>query len=81
MVLAPLGANGIDEAGTVSRSWQPCHGVVFDTSFFHSAYNDSDEIADILFIDFFHPELTNAETNAIRHFQRMLREEGKAAQA
>jgi len=90
MVLAPLltphalaAGDSIDDLA-VSRSWQPtppggaARGVVFDTSFMHSAYNDGDEPADILFIDFFHPELSVAEVEALKGFQQLLREKGEA---
>ena len=64
---------------SVAKSWDVGDGVVFDTTFFHSAYNDGDEAADILFIDFFHPELTDAEVTALKCFQRSLRAVGEAA--
>jgi aspartyl/asparaginyl beta-hydroxylase (cupin superfamily) len=53
-------------------------GVVFDTTFMHSAYNDGDVPAEILFIDFWHPELSSAEQTAITCLQRLLREQGEA---
>ena len=52
---------------------------VFDTSFQHSAYNDGEEVADILFIDFYHPELTADEQATIRCLQTLLRAKGEAA--
>ena len=75
-----------DHARAVSRSWSggqlgrevPAGGSVFDTTFMHSAYNDGDEAADILFIDFFHPELTQSEQIAIRCLQKLLRDHGEA---
>ena len=77
-----------DDARAVSRRWTTevppgAAGatVVFDTTFFHSAYNDGDEAADVLFIDFFHPELTTAEQAAIKHLQRLLRDLGEASAA
>lgn len=84
MILAPMSFT--DEGMSlnervVSRSWQPGRGVVFDTTFLHSAYNDGDEAADILFIDFFHPELSDAEVDAIKCLQQMLRDKGEASTA
>lgn len=61
----------------VSRSWAAVN--VFDTSFQHSAYNDGEEVADILFIDFYHPELTADEQATIRCLQTLLRAKGEAA--
>ena len=73
-----------DEA--VSQSWTVSGGQggdvtarVFDTTFMHSAYNDGDEAADILFVDFFHPDLSNAEQTAIKCLQKLLRERGEAS--
>ena len=74
------------DAGAVSRSWTPSRqntvgpGVVFDTTFMHSAYNDGNQNADILFIDFFHPELSHAEQEAIKCLQKLLRDRGEAPQ-
>jgi aspartyl/asparaginyl beta-hydroxylase (cupin superfamily) len=35
--------------------------IVFDDSFLHSAWNDSDEARFVLLFDFFHPDLTSEE--------------------
>ena len=40
-------------------------------------YNDGDSAADILFIDFFHPELSQAEQTAIKCLQKLLRDYGE----
>jgi hypothetical protein len=84
MMLAPLQTSVEDFSSpenAVARAWSapqsaeaPGKAVVFDTSFLHCAYNDGDVPADILFIDFFHPELSAAEADSIRTFQQMLRE-------
>ena len=37
-------------------------------SYPHSAYNDGEEAAYILFIDFWHPDLTDEELRALRLF-------------
>lgn len=42
--------------------------VVADTTYPHSAYNDGDEAAYILFIDFWHPDLTDEELRALQLF-------------
>lgn len=80
------GRRGQSKVQAVSRSWRSTPqdaapvgtGVVFDTTFMHSAYNDGDVPAEILFIDFWHPELSSAEQTAITCLQRLLREEGEA---
>ena len=35
--------------------------IVFDDSFLHSAWNDSDEARFVLVFDFFHPDLSSEE--------------------
>ena len=45
--------------------------IVFDDSFLHSAWNDSDEPRFVLVFDFFHPDLTPEE---IRYLARLARE-------
>ena len=72
-----LGAQAETDLQAVSRSWAAVN--VFDTSFQHSAYNDGEEVADILFIDFYHPELTADEQATIRCLQTLLRAKGEAA--
>ena len=73
------------DANAVSCSWTPAGqggeatSRVFDTTFMHSAYNDGDEAADILFVDFFHPDLSPDEQTAIKCLQKLLRERGEAA--
>ena len=52
----------VDSDGTTERA------VVADTTYPHSAYNDGDEAAYILFIDFWHPDLTDEELRALRLF-------------
>ena len=82
MVMAPLsfGEASMEELA-VPRAWRAGQGVVFDTSFLHSAFNDGDEAADLLFVDFFHPEVTDGEAKAIQCHLRRLREAGEAASA
>jgi aspartate beta-hydroxylase len=42
--------------------------IVFDDSFLHSAWNDSDEARFVLVFDFFHPDLTPAEIQYLLRF-------------
>ena len=84
MVMAPLNLANPEvpmEDLAVPRSWRVGHGVVFDTSFLHSAFNDGDQPADLLFIDFFHPELTDKEAAAVQSHLRRMREVGEAGEA
>lgn len=41
--------------------------IVFDDSFLHSAWNDSDEPRFVLVFDFFHPDLTPEEVRYLAH--------------
>lgn len=50
------------------RSWQLGQALVLDTSFSHFTRNDSSEDRYVLHVDFWHPELTEAETRAVRAF-------------
>lgn len=45
--------------------------IVFDDSFLHSAWNDSDEPRFVLVFDFFHPDLTSEE---VRYLARLAQE-------
>jgi aspartate beta-hydroxylase len=47
------------------REWAENKAIVFDTSFTHETYNDSEEDRFVLIIDFWHPELTSAERQAL----------------
>ena len=85
---ARANAQAFTDAQAVSRSWtaagpEAAGGTasVFDTSFQHTAYNDGEQPADILFIDFYHPELTEAEEAAVRILQKLLRARGEVAYA
>ena len=49
--------------------WPRAKAMVMDTTFIHTAYNDADEPADLLFVDFWHPDLTNDECLALTLFQ------------
>ena len=51
-----------------------------DTCFVHTAYNDADEPADLLFIDFWHPDLSNQECLSLAVFNSHL-DEYKASRA
>lgn len=47
--------------GGDARTWQEGRCLIFDTSYEHEAWNHSDRTRIILLIDFWHPELTEAE--------------------
>jgi aspartate beta-hydroxylase len=47
--------------GGESRSWQPGRCVVFDDSFEHEVWNDSDHERTVLVVDLWHPDLSDDE--------------------
>lgn len=51
--------------GGETRSWIEDGVVVFDTSFVHSTRNSSTEDRFVLIVDFWHPDLTEAEKEAL----------------
>jgi aspartyl/asparaginyl beta-hydroxylase (cupin superfamily) len=53
------------QSGKERRSWEERKLTTLDTSFSHSTGNPSDEDRHVLIIDFWHPELTDAERTAL----------------
>lgn len=51
--------------GGETRSWKEDDCIVLDTSFQHSTRNDSDEDRFVLIVDFWHPDLTVPEREAL----------------
>mmetsp|Transcript_10217 Transcript_10217/g.26337 ORF Transcript_10217/g.26337 Transcript_10217/m.26337 type:complete len:421 (-) Transcript_10217:93-1355(-) len=51
--------------GGETRPWLEDKAVILDTSFTHSTRNDSDEDRFVLIVDFWHPELTEPEWEAV----------------
>ena len=54
------------KVGTEQRNWAENEAVVFDTSFQHSTFNESEEDRMVLIIDFWHPELSEVERTALQ---------------
>ncbi|KAG7370292.1 aspartyl/asparaginyl beta-hydroxylase-like dioxygenase [Nitzschia inconspicua] len=53
------------QVGNERRTWQVGKLLTLDTSFVHSTGNDSTEDRHVLILDFWHPELTEAERAAL----------------
>merc|ERR1712107_265478 len=51
--------------GGETREWEEDGAIILDTSFRHSTRNDSDEDRFVLIVDFWHPDLTEAEREAL----------------
>lgn len=47
------------------NEWKENKCIIFDTSFTHETYNNSDEDRYVLIIDFWHPELSIEERQAL----------------
>jgi hypothetical protein len=52
----------------IKRDWIVGDPVVVDTTFKHHTYNDSDQDLYLLIVDFWHPDLSVDEIDALRHF-------------
>eukprot|EP00933_Yihiella_yeosuensis_P051815 TRINITY_DN49789_c0_g1_i1.p1 TRINITY_DN49789_c0_g1~~TRINITY_DN49789_c0_g1_i1.p1 ORF type:complete len:394 (+),score=82.07 TRINITY_DN49789_c0_g1_i1:49-1230(+) len=53
--------------GGETREWKEDDCIIVDTSFKHSTRNDSDEDRFVLIVDFWHPDLTEAEREALEY--------------
>ncbi|CAE8712825.1 unnamed protein product, partial [Polarella glacialis] len=53
--------------GGVTRPWKEDDCVILDTSFQHSTRNDSDEDRFVLIVDFWHPDLSVPEREALEY--------------
>ena len=51
--------------GTETRSWQEGKCLIFDDAFDHEVWSHADDIRTVLVLDFWHPELTAAESWAM----------------
>ena len=56
--------------GGVVGSWQEGRCVVFDDSFWHEAWNDSDRRRVVLIVDLWHPDLSDDEVALLSGLQR-----------
>lgn len=54
------------EVGGIRREWEQGKLITIDTSFSHSTENPSDSDRHVLIIDYWHPELTEAEKSALQ---------------
>lgn len=58
--------------GNEVRTWQEGKCLVLDDSFEHEVWNRSGQTRVILLIDFWHPDLTDVEINAVKQLHEML---------
>lgn len=57
--------------GRERRQWTPGKTIVFDTTYEHEVWNDSDEARIVLLFDFLHPDLTETETAFFDQWARL----------
>ena len=55
------------EVGGERRYWVQDKAIIFDTSFVHRTLNDSEEDRYVLILDFWHPDLTLIERDALQY--------------
>jgi len=56
--------------GPESRTWQEGKVLLLDDSFWHEAWNRGDDIRLVLLFDFWHPDLTDPEIEALTAFYK-----------
>jgi aspartyl/asparaginyl beta-hydroxylase (cupin superfamily) len=56
--------------GGVERSWERGRCIVFDDSFPHEAWNESDEPRIVLIVDVWHPDLSDDEVALLEGLHR-----------
>lgn len=60
--------------GAETRSWEEGKCIIFDDSFFHQAWNNSDRTRIVLLIDLSHPDLTKLELGLLRKVLKIVDE-------
>jgi aspartate beta-hydroxylase len=70
-LVTPKGAR--IRVGEETREWESGRAFVFDDSFEHEVWNDSDEGRAVLLFDIWHPELTEIEVRAITYLMEVSR--------
>lgn len=69
------------QVGGQTRTWEEGKCIVFDDSYLHGSWNDSDRTRFILFVDVWHPNLAPAEIDVLDEISHVIStEELKAAQ-
>lgn len=69
------------EVGGQTQTWQEGKCIVFDDSYRHEAWNDSDRTRFVLLLDVWHPKLTSTEIHVLEEIAHVVStEEQKAAQ-
>jgi aspartyl/asparaginyl beta-hydroxylase (cupin superfamily) len=51
--------------GAETREWNPGHAFLFDDTIEHEAMNDSDSLRVVFIFDVWHPDLSQAERDAV----------------
>ena len=59
------GSTEVGRVGAETRFWQRGEGFVFDDTIEHEALNPSNELRVVFIFDVWHPDLSEAERNAV----------------
>ena len=63
------------QVGDDVREWEEGKVMVFDDSFFHEVWNDSDQLRIVLFMNFWHPAIAEEDIPAIERFRHIIENE------
>jgi len=69
------------KVGDEVREWEEGKVIVFDDSFWHEVWNDSDQLRVLLFFNFWHPSIAEEDIAAIERFAEFWDEEHPLARA
>ena len=58
------------KVGDDVREWEEGKVLVFDDSFWHEVWNDSDQLRIVLFLNFWHPAIPDEDAAAIERFRQ-----------
>lgn len=72
-LIIPENCGALRVAGE-ARSWVPGKSLIFDDTYLHEAWNDSDETRVVLIYDIWHPGLTDIERDYFTRFDKIIRE-------
>ena len=67
------------QVGDDVREWEEGKVMVFDDSFFHEVWNESDQVRIVLFTNFWHPSIPDEDIAAIERFRHVFDYEAPAA--
>lgn len=70
-LIVPENCGGLRVAGQ-TRTWKPGKCLIFDDTYEHEAWNESDETRVVLIYDIWHPDLSELEREAFSRFNQSI---------